>query len=237
MEIKKLLCFPYIVLVVFEFIAGLVSILIHKPTLYVYLLLNKIKRGNGELIVCIPGFGANDLTMWLMAQSLRSLGYNASTWGLGFNNGRIFDRERYIVPVLELLSALHNQKVTLVGSSLGGVDARYLATKYPHLIRQIITLGSPTQHNPVHNFLPEWFKEWLHKQIQHDLTNGIQVIPEEIPITAVRGALDCIVFGDNAFFPEDVVKESDQLENTTVKTSHYGLVSSIPVLKIITDRI
>ncbi len=36
-----------------------------------------------------------------------------------------------------------NRPLVLVGHSLGGLTAHYLANKYPHMVRMVITLGSP----------------------------------------------------------------------------------------------
>ena len=44
---------------------------------------------------------------------------------------------------LEELFGTHGRPVTLIGQSLGGIYARVLAREQPHMVRQVITLGSP----------------------------------------------------------------------------------------------
>jgi alpha-beta hydrolase superfamily lysophospholipase len=100
-------------------------------------------RGHGEPVLLLPGLGASDLSNAAVRGYLRAMGYDAHGWGLGRNRGDV----RAAIPrVSRLVASLHErtgERVHLIGWSLGGVVARGVARRDPHLIAQIITYGSP----------------------------------------------------------------------------------------------
>jgi len=106
--------------------------------------LARAPRGDGHAVLVWPGLLASDRSTALLRRFLRHLGYDVSGWKLGRNRG----------PTEEVLSALPRAvasaahrtggPVSLVGWSLGGIYAREMARQYPHLVRQVITLGSPS---------------------------------------------------------------------------------------------
>ncbi|MFL9966191.1 alpha/beta fold hydrolase [Paraburkholderia sediminicola] len=48
---------------------------------------------------------------------------------------------------LKQIHALYRLSVSLVGWSFGGIHARQLASKYPELVRQVVTLATPVADN------------------------------------------------------------------------------------------
>lgn len=119
-------------------VTELASLVSSAPFLY------QAPRGERHPVLVLPGFGAGDRSTVVLREYIRSRGYDAHAWGLGTNLG----------PVPELLAALPRrlaavfaaageQKVSLVGWSLGGVYARLLAHRFPKAVRQVVTLGSP----------------------------------------------------------------------------------------------
>jgi pimeloyl-ACP methyl ester carboxylesterase len=106
-------------------------------------LLMRAPAGDGHPLLVLPGFLASDRSTVPLRRYLSELGYDARPWAEGQNLGRFYKmRDR----LSEKVITLHRQtgrKVSLVGWSLGGVFARYLALVHPELVRSVVTLGSP----------------------------------------------------------------------------------------------
>lgn len=99
-------------------------------------------------VMLIPGFGAHPLRMRYMAKKLELAGHTAKRWGQGFNLGPSPESfERLEARVLDLHER-SNDKVVLVGWSLGGVFAREMAKRHPDKIAGVVTMGSPFSGNP-----------------------------------------------------------------------------------------
>ena len=106
-------------------------------------------RGDGHSVLVFPGFGGSDRSTAILRRYLDSMGHETHAWELGVNLGPATPG----IPdaLWERLMNIHadgaEQKVSLVGWSLGGVYARLLAKLYPQLVRQVVTLGSPFAGN------------------------------------------------------------------------------------------
>ena len=99
-------------------------------------------KGDGHMVMAIPGFLANDLTTKAMRMYLNRCGYKTSGWKQGTNYGYSDEVGGDLVWRISRLFEKHG-KISLVGQSLGGVYACELARMYPHMVRFVITLGSP----------------------------------------------------------------------------------------------
>ncbi|MEL6823403.1 MAG: alpha/beta hydrolase, partial [Calditrichota bacterium] len=129
----------------------------------------------------------------------------------------------------------HQQKVTLIGWSLGGVFSRELARAHPDLVRQVITLGSPfggiTEVNNV-----TWLYERLSgrevKQLDEELVKEI-LQPPPVPTTAIYSKFDGVVQWQHCMEST----EGPQTQNIEVLGSHFGLGHNPLVLEVITDRL
>ena len=100
-------------------------------------------RANRRPVLLVPGFLADNRSMFVLYAALRLAGFRARHWGLGRNRGPsddIFDR---LIDRLERMSAHFEQPVTVIGWSLGGLFAREIAKRRPDLVRDVVTLGSP----------------------------------------------------------------------------------------------
>ena len=77
-----------------------------------------VPRGDGHPVLVFPGLGASDGSTRFLRRFLSRLGYQAYSWGLGFNFGM-----RHYLPELmnERLKQVfdhHQRKVSLIGWSL-----------------------------------------------------------------------------------------------------------------------
>lgn len=100
-------------------------------------------RGDGHPVLVLPGFMASDKSTGFLRKYLTDLGYDARAWGNGRNLGRFYKMRDVLSQQLRDLHAETGRQVSLVGWSLGGVFARYLALTHPEVVRSVVTLGSP----------------------------------------------------------------------------------------------
>ena len=112
------------------------------------------KRGprgplDGEPVLVIPGFLCSDETTLALRKELAAAGYRVHGWKMGWNLGARADTIERIHQRVESLG--HNKPILIVGWSLGGVYAREYARHYPHLVKAIVTMGSPFSGDPRQN--------------------------------------------------------------------------------------
>ena len=100
-------------------------------------------KGDGHPVLVLPGFLASDRSTVPLRKYLTDLGYDARPWDQGQNLGRFYKMRDVLSRKVERLHRESGRKVSLVGWSLGGVFARYLALVHPDAVRSVITLGSP----------------------------------------------------------------------------------------------
>lgn len=120
-------------------------------------LIRQSPRGNGQLILTLPGYGGGDGSMLMMRYFLNRLGYNALGLELGRNvesaeerimcvDDAIAFREKMAGLISERVEALHRQlgqPVTLLGWSMGGCYALDVSQQQAGKVNRVITLGAP----------------------------------------------------------------------------------------------
>jgi pimeloyl-ACP methyl ester carboxylesterase len=106
-------------------------------------LLLRAPKGDGHPVLALPGFLASDLSMAPLRRYLKELGYDTHAWNMGRNLGGVASRRGALRDLLQRIHESSGRKVSIVGWSLGGVYARDLALQMPHMVRSVITLGSP----------------------------------------------------------------------------------------------
>src|SRR5205814_5833852 len=106
----------------------------------------------GHAVLVLPGYLSGDPPTSLLRWFLTQIGYRAYPWELGLNFGfstsHPYDIEALIEHRLkEVFIESGDRRVSMIGWSLGGVYAKGLARRYPRLIRDVMTLGSPISGN------------------------------------------------------------------------------------------
>ena len=108
-----------------------------------------IGPSRGPPALVIPGFVAHDRTTLALRKALAAQGWRVHGWEMGVNWGARADTVEKLKGRLDEISK--EDKVLLVGWSLGGLFARELARAFPERVRAVVTLGSPFSGDPKQN--------------------------------------------------------------------------------------
>jgi pimeloyl-ACP methyl ester carboxylesterase len=118
-------------------------------------------RGDGGAVLVLPGILHGDAQTALLRKSLAELGYQVFGWELGPNAGPSRQLMEGVTKRLTDLATEHGT-VRLVGYSMGGLFARWLAHRRTNLVRSVVTIMSPfaspldSAWFPIRPFLPFW---------------------------------------------------------------------------------
>ncbi|MEM6320891.1 MAG: alpha/beta hydrolase [Bacteroidota bacterium] len=190
--------------------------------------LRKAPKGNGERIILFPGWLSHDTVMYPIKKYLQQLGYAPEYWGLGINKGQVeIDRNRMIA---KLEKEDSDEKVILMGWSLGGLIAREVAREMPDKIEKVITYGTPVVGGPKYTIGEKVYSkelvEEIHATIQEfDATNPIQV-----PIRAIFTKNDSIVNWSAC-----IDRTSKDVQHFEVDSTHFSLGVDPKVWEIIAN--
>lgn len=198
-------------------------------------LLKRLPKGNGEAVLVLPGFMANDFSTRPLRAFLEKLGYKPYTWDLGMNLGKPSYIDKVVDRVKEISKENKRRKITIIGWSLGGIYAREAAKICPKKVSQIITLGSPFAGLNKPNSV-----SWLYKlvsgqkleDLDKDLIARIKE-PVPVPMTAIYSHNDGIVSWENCIEQE----EGPFTQNIQVNGSHCGMIHNVFVLSCIANRL
>lgn len=212
--------------------------------------LKQAPQGDGHPVMTIPGFGGGDGSMALLRRYLEKQGYQSHPWGLGTNIikrrmhhmdeilGFCANMEMAIVEKAEKLVSQSGEKVSLIGWSLGGVYANVLAQTHPHLIRQVITLGSPVG-DPRGTSTWDILKKLTGSSVPDEQQNVAgwvarkeSVAERQVRTTILYSLTDGAVSSGSA-----VIEGHDLVENIQVPSSHVGFAHNPVVYWVIADRL
>jgi pimeloyl-ACP methyl ester carboxylesterase len=189
-----------------------------------------LPRGDGHVVMTIPGFLAGDWTMVRMKSFLEGLGYRVEASGIVFNAGPTPQAMAALDAALLRITEAHRTPVHLLGQSLGGVLARDLAHRHPRAVRKVVTLCSPIRFPistplapvaqlfaPFHD--PAW-RERAERIVQHPT----------MPVTAIYSEEDGIVD-----WRQCLQDEAPGYDNIRVDGAH-STVGSNPAAQIAVAR-
>lgn len=193
--------------------------------------LARAPRGDGHVVVDVPGWKAPESSNLPLRTWLRCRGYDARAWGLGTNRG---DPEGDAHRLVERLAPVVAERgpVSLVGWSLGGVIAREVARERPDLVRRVVTFGSPAVGGPTYTIgAPTWGEE-LCREAAALIAQRDREEPIGVPVTAIWSRRDAIVH-----WAACVDRTSPQAENVEVGSTHLGLGTDPDVWAVVADRL
>ena len=193
------------------------------------------KAINPGPVLVLPGFMSHDFDTKLLRDALNHLGYTTYGWNNHRNYGPSEKLIAYLRGYVRQLAQKHGKPVTIIGWSLGGIYARFLADMEQESVEQIITLGSPFgrqdgQVNPVLEHVYAFMERLnkarhlreaeLHKEPR---VPGVYIASKDDRLCHWTGCLQ-----------EEAPRRS---ENLLVQGSHCGLAWNLSVLAIIADRL
>ncbi|HWP60751.1 MAG TPA: hypothetical protein VNL14_22850 [Candidatus Acidoferrales bacterium] len=190
-------------------------------------------RGLAEPVLVLPGYGGGDLSTVFLRGYLHLLGYRVRGLGRGANSRNV---PELLVRVLRLVVSFAReaqQKVRLVGWSLGGYLAREAARERPDLVQQVITLGTPVVGGPKYTVVARAFRrrgidlDRIEAEIAS--RNRVGLIT---PVTAIYSRSDAVVAWQACMDPH-----CSNVEHVEVASTHIGLGFSPEVYRIIAERL
>jgi pimeloyl-ACP methyl ester carboxylesterase len=205
------------------------------------LALARAPRGDGHAVLVLPGFLSPDQPTWPLRWYLAQIGYDVHPWGLGYNMGFStsyhYDIEALVEHRLkEVYIESGDRKLSLIGWSLGGLYAKYLARRYPGLVRDVIALGSPISGDT--SKVSVWrLYQWVSKMDFADpaFRNKLRELNrplEGVPITAFFCRRDGVVPWRNAR-----EKPGPLVQNIEVDAAHVAMGFDAQVLYLIAHRL
>ncbi|MFV1990348.1 MAG: esterase/lipase family protein, partial [Acidimicrobiales bacterium] len=194
--------------------------------------LQLVKRGERHPVLVMPGFGASDRSTVALRWHIQRWGYDVSGWDMGSNLGPTPEVITHLRDLVVGLHEEHGETVTLLGWSLGGIYARFLARHCPQIVRQVITLGSPFRmvqgdQSSVSSLAESLEHTW-------DQTVIVDRPPEhlkaelQVPSTAIYTRTDGVVRWHTC-----IDAAGPRRENVEVYGSHIGLGVSPSVLYVV----
>jgi hypothetical protein len=211
--------------------------------------LKALPRGDGHTIMTIPGFMGADGSTAQLRKFLKTLGYRSIPWGLGRNASEVRSRnlddflshraatEDAIALRLESEFIASGRKVTLIGWSLGGLYAVALAHRFPQLIRQVITLGTPygdPRGTALYNLMGSLYEhdvgeDALQRWVEHTYKGG----DLRVPVLALFSESDGIVGAGIAQCQGD----PRYVTNVAVIASHVGFPFNPLVFAVVANHL
>ena len=193
--------------------------------------LSAAPRGDGHLVVDIPGWRAPEVTGAPLRRYLRRLGYDARGWGFGTNTGDPRrDVERLAARVLDLVEE-QGSPASLVGWSLGGVIAREVARLHPEAVRRVITYGTPVTGGAAYTTIAR-----ASGQGAVDADRVARRLdpqsPIEVPLTVLFSRRDGVVAWQAC-----IDHMSPHAEHVEVSSTHLGLGFDPDVWSVVADRL
>ena len=203
---------------------------------YVWPWLGAAHRGDGHRVLVLPGFTAGDESTVILRRFLARLGYLSLPWSLGQNTGS-FDVQERLIESFVTLTEQCDDKVSIVGQSLGGVYARELARQFPDRVRQVVSLGTPMSSsgpdstNAIVSRLFQYVSGMDRDQMRDQILEFAAAAPP-VPSTAIYSRADGVVHWSAC-----LEYEAEESENVEVLGSHTGMALNPLVLYVLADRL
>ncbi len=190
-------------------------------------------RGNGRVVLVLPGYGAGDGSTALLRGYLSLLGHDPRGWGLGRNDGDVRNLAPRVADLVAEAAEASGRPVALVGWSLGGVLAREAARERPDAVTRVVTFGSPVVGGPKYTAAaPSYCRRGYDlDEIERQVAERNRV-PIRRPVTAIYSRWDGVVA-----WRACVDEHSPDVEHVEVRTTHLGLGFSAEVYGIVARRL
>jgi len=187
-------------------------------------------------VMVLPGLWGTDRSTAVLRGVLRMQGHPVRGWRLGRHQMWTPEDWQGLADRLERAHWLHREPVSLVGISAGGIVAREFARARPHLVRQVITVGSPFRfrrgdRNRMSAIIGRLRPDATPSQFEL-LPPEEQRPPLPVPVTSIYSRTDGLVDWRSC-----VEVPGERRENIEVWGSHLGLATNAAVLIALADRL
>lgn len=202
----------------------------------IYPLIPKHKASKNKPVLLMPPYLGNDNSTAFVRHYLRSVGFKTYKWDLGVNmiNSKSLPK---LIEKLDEIYESHQEKVSLVGWSGGGIFAKIIANRHPDKVEQLITIGSPVWG--VKNMRTPLIRsmEFLRGRKLRERNNKFIKELEEIPAVPVT----CIYTKTDGLLPWKHCMEAETLrkniKNIEVFGSHCGMGANASVLLTVANSL
>jgi len=149
-------------------------------------------------------------------------------------------KSHYIPKLIEKLDEIyekHQEKISLVGWSGGGMFAKIIANRYPEKVEQIVTIGSPVWgvmnlETPLINVF-EFFRGKSLKERNEKFLRELEAIPD-VPITCIYTKTDGVMPWKHCM---EVESHRKNIKNIEVYGSHSGMGANATVLLTVANAL
>ena len=201
-----------------------------------YPFIPKHKRSKNKPVLLMPPYLGNDLSTTFVRNYLRSVGFKTYKWDLGVNmiNSKSLPK---LIEKLDEIYEKHQEKVSLVGWSGGGIFAKIIANRHPEKVEQLITIGSPVwgvknMKTPVVRSL-EFLRGRKLRERNAKFIKELEEIPE-VPITCIYTKTDGLLPWKHCMEAETLRKD---IKNIEVFGSHCGMGANASVLLTVANSL
>lgn len=188
------------------------------------------KRGQGEPVIVLPGFMADDNSTLILRQYLNSIGYKAIPWGLGVNNRPMLSLLPEMQKLIDKTIGRYGEPVRLVGWSRGGIISRELARDTPEKVVRVVTIGSPVKGGVGASSIGALVQRTvgMSSQAMSNLLRERNERPIKVPVRAIYSKLDGVV-NWRACIDDD----TKDIEHYEINGSHVGMGTNVDVFRML----
>ena len=202
----------------------------------IYPLIPKHKASKNKPVLLMPPYLGNDNSTAFVRNYLKSVGFVTYKWDLGVNmiNSKSLPK---LIEKLDEIYEKHQEKVSLVGWSGGGIFAKIIANRHPDKVEQLVTIGSPVWgvkniKTPVVRSL-EFLRGRKLKERNDKFIKELEEIPE-VPFTCIFTKTDGLLPWKHCMEAETLRKD---IKNIEVFGSHCGMGANASVLLTVANSL
>jgi triacylglycerol lipase len=203
--------------------------------------MSRTREHTGSKILMIPGFCSGDQTLYPLAWWLRNAGHRVFFAGIWWNTGCPRETIERLNEAVSTLYSTDEEKLVLIGHSLGGIYARELARRAPEMVERVILMGSAIRH-PLASTNPFVLAWYVASRPGHSGGGGCldslanlcgthQLEPPDVPETIIYTKRDEVVAWTSC------LEEGPEVEAKEVDSSHYSMPYQPRVWRIILERL